>query len=691
MRLFSFLFIIFSITSVYANAHIKFTQEEKEYLHKKDVIRYCTQPDALPYSAIKDSHFIGIGANILEKASEYSHIKFKLIQTKTWSESVHKAILKECDILPLATSTPSRLKYFNFTYSYYNEPLVLVIKKETDYIRNIQNVLDKNFSVVKGTSYIELLKKKYPNIKLIVVDNIKEGLSGVKNGKYYAHIDILMDSAYAIQTLPDLNLKISNSLNTNINVCCAVRKDDRILFSILNKVAQSLRVKDIQTILNKWITINNVQKHDYSYLKWLIVIVFMIVFFSLYREYFLKKKNRELEILQDKLVDLNQTLESRITAATYDLEQAQEVAKIGFWVYDIVKEKLKWSKYTYTMLEVVPTVGENLYNEFFKKIHPEDMEDVKNAYESSLKNKTIYSIEHRIVMEDGGIKYVSERGETRYAKDGTPLITYGTTRDITEKIVTEQELKKKDAFLLHQSRLAQMGEMLSMIAHQWKQPLSSIATTQILIKTTLELSKYDLSQEQGRNDFLVFLNERLDRISLYVQNLSNTIKDFSDFYKPNKLAKKNSVDVLILKACELIKDSVSSNNIGLSFDLNAKDMLQLYENEFMQVILNIIQNAKDQLLEKKIDGAKIEVRSYAEQEYVFVEIEDNAGGIKEEHIDKIFDPYFSTKLEKNGTGLGLYMCRMIIGEYHHGDIRVENATHGALFTIKIKKLSEDEL
>jgi len=112
--------------------------------------------------------------------------------------------------------------------------------------------------------------------------------------------------------------------------------------------------------------------------------------------------------------------------------------------------------------------------------------------------------------------------------------------------------------------------------------------------------------------------------------------------------------------------------------------IELYESEFMQVVLNILNNAKDQLIDKGLEKPTIIVKTYKEKDEVVLTIEDNAGGISSEIIDKVFDPYFSTKLEKNGTGLGLYMCQMIINEYHHGTISVENSNEGAIFSIRIK-------
>jgi signal transduction histidine kinase len=287
-------------------------------------------------------------------------------------------------------------------------------------------------------------------------------------------------------------------------------------------------------------------------------------------------------------------------------------------------------------------------------------------------------------MDDGSVKHIDVHCETIY-DDGLALISYGTVQDITQSVLLEKEMKEKDALMLHQSRLAQMGEMMSMIAHQWKQPLSAISATQITLKAVIELEKYDLSDKHDRENFLNFLKKHLDKIALYVQNLSKVINDFSNFYKPNKDSKQLDLDSVVLKAYELIRDSLISCTIDVDFDLNSKSLITIHENEFIQVVLNILNNAKDQFSQKGIFNAKIHIRTYETDKEVVLEIQDNAEGIEDDVIEYIFDPYFSTKLDKNGTGLGLYMSKMIISEYHNGDISVRNSSDGAIFTIKIKK------
>jgi len=670
---------------LYDSERVYFSDEEKAYLKRKGKIKFCTQPDSLPYSAIENEKIIGIGGGLLEMIHKNSSLEFELVPTKQWSESLKKIVTRECDILPMAAQTTKRSKYIDFTSSYYREPLVLVTHMSENYILEITSVINKKFCAVAGNSFIESLREKYPNIDIDEVANIDEGFSGVEQGKYFAFINVMMSSAYQMQHSSKKHLKINGQFDEPIEVCFAVRNDDKILFSILNKVATHLDTEGLQKILNRWISVNYTKGIDYWYFREIGFFTLLFILGMLSRGYLLKRKNSELKLLQDKLLELNETLETKVADAVYELEIAQEVASIGSWIHDIEHNSLRFSKQTYELFDVDINEKENLYDFFKARIHPEDLEFVIESYTESLKKQEYYLCQHRLLMNDGSIRYVNTRGRTTFDTNGRALITYGTVQDVTQKVKDQEELAKKDAFLLHQSRLAQMGEMLSMIAHQWKQPLSAISSTEITLKTTIELEKYDLSKETQREEFLSFLLERLDKIALYVQSLAKTINDFSDYYKPNKASTLVSIDSIILKSIDLISDSMKASDVEILLNLNADKELKAHENELMQVMLNVLNNAKDQLLSKSIKNPKIFLRSYIENSNVIVEIEDNGGGIDKDILSKIFDPYFSTKLEKNGTGLGLYMCRMILREYHKGNIEAFNVKEGAIFKITINR------
>lgn len=407
-----------------------------------------------------------------------------------------------------------------------------------------------------------------------------------------------------------------------------------------------------------------------NYFFWFSLLLFLMSMFILVMPYILKRKNRQLE--------------AKIAEAVHHLEIAQLVAKMGSWVYDLKKNKLRWSQEIYSMFEVSQSENDDLYEKFINRVHPDDREEVEEVYSSSLKNKTGYSLEHRLLMDDGSIKYVVENCITTFEEDGTPIVSHGTVQDVTDAALIKMELKEKDTYMFQQARLAQMGEMLSMIAHQWRQPLGTISANIISIQTTLELEKYNLKDDKEREEFLKFLNTKMDKTTLYLQDLSQTITNFSNFYKPDKKFQMVEIGEVLLKAYNLIFDSLDSYNIKVDFDLESNYELMMHENEFMQVILNIINNAKDQLLQKDIKNPIINIHTHMEDDELYIEISDNAGGIDENSLDKIFNPYYSTKLEKNGTGLGLYMSKVIIKDYHNGDIYAKNSDNGAIFTIRIK-------
>jgi len=392
--------------------------------------------------------------------------------------------------------------------------------------------------------------------------------------------------------------------------------------------------------------------------------------------------------LQSRLLEYNKTLNERVKRATSDLENAQHLANVGSWIFNPRTNNLEWSRQAYKIFEISQEVRSDLFDLFLELVHPEDLEYVLSNYYSSLEDKKGREIKHRLLLKDGKVKYIIDKYEHRYDQNDRLIASYGIIQDITEHVLLEQELEKRDVDLMHKSRLAQMGEMLSMISHQWRQPLATISAKQIAIVTAIELEKYDLDEKNQRDQFLMFLRKNLDLIGEHLQNLSQIISNFSNFYQPHKDPKITSINEVIQNAFHMVKERFLSKDISVRLGLNSYLDVEVYDNEFMQVILNILFNAKEQCLEKKIQNPLIEVVSYDKDDFVYVEISDNGGGIDNAIMQKVFDPYVSTKLEKNGSGLGLYMSKSIIEKHHHGEIYANNTKEGAKFTIKLKRYKE---
>ena len=258
-------------------------------------------------------------------------------------------------------------------------------------------------------------------------------------------------------------------------------------------------------------------------------------------------------------------------------------------------------------------------------------------------------------------------------------------RQLKQKVENAvKDAKRMEIKLYEQSRLAQMGEMISMIAHQWRQPLGAISSTSIDLSMKMELETFDLKEEQGREECQDYFVNGLGEINGFVQNLTNTIDDFRNFYKPNKKSALISVREPIQKALNIVKPSFVSEGIEIVESCTCDKSADMFSNEIMQVILNILKNAQDNFNEKAIKNPKITITSECNLGNTnTLKIADNGGGIAEDIIHKIFDPYFSTKSEKNGSGLGLYMSKIIIEDHHNGTLTAQNRDDGVCFTIEL--------
>ena len=239
------------------------------------------------------------------------------------------------------------------------------------------------------------------------------------------------------------------------------------------------------------------------------------------------------------------------------------------------------------------------------------------------------------------------------------------------RLKKEREANEKERILAHQSKLASMGEMIGNIAHQWRQPLTELSS--ILINTELYFERDKLTKEK----FHTKIKEANNQITF----MSKTIDDFRNFFSSGKKKQYIEISTIINKVTHLMSASLHNNNIELKTQIVDDFKIYCYPNEMPQALLNIISNAKDVLKEKDIKNATISLKAFKKDRANIITIEDNGGGINITPIDKIFEPYFSTKQAKSGTGIGLYMTKTIIEKNNNGKIEISNSPIGAIFTI----------
>ncbi|WP_298753447.1 response regulator [uncultured Arcobacter sp.] len=336
------------------------------------------------------------------------------------------------------------------------------------------------------------------------------------------------------------------------------------------------------------------------------------------------------------------------------------------------------------LAEFLENFCDNLYTanngfeglELFKKYTPEIIiTDIKMPTMDGLEMTT----KIKEISEDVSIVFTTAFSDVLYFQEAIELQVEGfilkpISLDALDKklcnLISSYELKKeleeKEQMLIQSSKLAAMGEMIGNIAHQWRQPLSMIST----IATSYELKK-ELGEEINLNNFI----NDMDTINKNAQYLSHTIDDFRSFFTPTFINKKYSLKEYIDKCIDLVTASFDSNTIRLIKEIDEKINSYGDPKQLLQALINILNNAKDAF--KNINDSRdrlvfiISVKEI-EKDSIIIEIKDNAGGIPEEILPRIFEPYFTTKDEGRGTGLGLYITHTIITKHLKGKIKVEN-------------------
>lgn len=659
---------------------------EKEYIKNKKVLSVCVAPELLPYGFMDKEKFIGISADYLNVISKKLSLELEIISAKNRDENIELLKDKRCDIKPVMLPHSEKIIPYTNTKPYIEDYFTLTTRIDEPFMMNLDNRLDKKYALLKSHHLLKnTIKNRYPSIKLVYVDDVKKAMDMVIKGEVFGYLGTSLSSIYYIQNFFNSKLKISNDFGS-FKIGFGVVDDDSTLLSILNKSIDSLSNLQKKDILNNWVNMHGHTHIDYTFI-WRLFIVFVIiltiVLIFLIREYRLKKL-----ILEQK-----NTFENLFQKSSDGVLLIRD------------------NKFYECNEAVVKMLGYNSKEEFLNT-HPADLSpmfqaDGRLSMEKSLEMDSIAyekgsnSFEWLHRKANGKVFWV-EVVLTKINIKGEDIL-HVTWRDIHRKKELEEELLninkdlktrvkrevekniEKDKQLLQKSKLAQMGEMVSMIAHQWRQPLGAIASTVVNMKFKIMMHGFDFTDTKDVKEAEKFFNDGLDDIDSYVQSLTHIIDDFRDFYKPNSKVVKSKIDIVINKATKMIANSLRDSRVDVRKEFKSKADVNIFQSEMMQVVLNILQNAKDNFKERDIENPVIIIKTYDTDERVVVEICDNGGGIPEDIMQNIFDPYFSTKDEKNGTGLGLYMSKMIVEEHHHGELDAFNRDEGVYFKIELPK------
>ncbi|MEA3383487.1 MAG: PAS domain-containing protein [Campylobacterota bacterium] len=399
------------------------------------------------------------------------------------------------------------------------------------------------------------------------------------------------------------------------------------------------------------------------------------------------EKKRSIAVFTD--ISYLTQVETNLKQSEINLSRIIDNSPLAIFVIDKLHNVIHWNKECESLTNVKKEdiLGTKNHGEIFYKKQRPTMTDImidgnkqeqiekyyKGKYKISSKSNSIFEAEDFFphLGEDG--KWLSFSATPITDNSAEVIASVEILKDITEDKKILEKLHEQEKLMLTQSRQAAMGEMISMIAHQWRQPLSIISMDANNIIADIELES--LNEDVLKSTSFDIIRQ--------TKELSKTIDDFKNFFKPNQEKEFLKIDDVIKDTIAVIGKSLKNNNIKLIITGDINSQINTFSRELMQVLMNIINNAKEAIVYNSIkDGyIKVEVKKYKNN--LNIRISDNAKGIQKDIINKIFEPYFSTKELMNGTGLGLYISKTIIENHLQGKIEVENNQDGAVFNISL--------
>lgn len=296
------------------------TNEEYEYLDLKKEILMCIDPDWMPLEKNQNGIHIGMSADYMDILKRSIGIDIKMVPTESWSESIQYGKERRCDIFSMIMNTKDRQSFLDFTKPYLEMPLVLATNIEQFFVNDINSIIDKKIGIVKDYAFVEILKKKYPNIKLIEVKSVNDGLLKVKEKELFGFVGALSTVGYSIQRSYVSDLKIAGKFDEKWLLSVGIRNDEPHLKNIFNKAIDTLTPKNDQEILNKWVSVSYEKGTDYKTLYQASIIFLIVILVVLYKNRTVSIINKKLRVANEEIIAQQQMVDKYVLIISTDLK-----------------------------------------------------------------------------------------------------------------------------------------------------------------------------------------------------------------------------------------------------------------------------------------------------------------------------------------------------------------------------------
>ncbi len=653
---------------------LTFTAAEKEYLSQKKQITMCIDPHWMPLEKLEDGRHVGMTAEYMDLFAGKIGIPIILVPTEHWVESLAYAKERKCDIFSLAMPTPERETFMDFTRPYLDIPLVMAAKNDTPFIDDISTITDKKIGIVKGYAFNELLRERYPQMQIVDVESVGEGLRKVVEGDISGFIGTLATVGYTIQKGFVGELKVSGKFDERWQLGIAARNDEPLLAQVFDKVISSVEPATHQKILNNWIAVRFEQGTDYRLFWRMLPFVLAIMLVLLYRTYALGKYNRKLEGQNREIRRQSEQLRQTEQQLLFTQHAVEHCVFPIIWVKN--SPLLEKTSIIHANKAAASILGYEVDELVGRSVVAIDAEVCSERWQQELKGmreSAFYTLTTTCLHKDGStfptVLYLN------YFEYDEESYHFAFFMDVSR----EKEMEKK----LHRSmKIEAIGLMAGGVAHDLNNILSGIVSyPEILLLKLPQDSELRNPLESIRNSGL---------------RAAEVVADMLTVTRGAAAARESvNVNTIIMEQLESPEwKQAKTDHPGLAWETVLDPNLlnvNCSEIHIRKSLMNLLFNAVEAMngdglvtvstVNRYIDEPVASNKYMKQGEYVLLSVCDSGPGIEKKDLEHIFEPFYSKKvMGKSGTGLGLTIVWNTVQD-HSGDITVESDMYGTTFTL----------